>query len=106
MKQLILLTIIEWRRRMGIEPTWDFVEPHRGFEDQERHQVALRLRESVSRGLRMAPQDSASTFSTRVTSGAVMEQMPGHFNMNTTIGKRRFRKVVGFVIPIYLAATG
>jgi hypothetical protein len=37
--------------------------------------------------LRMAPQDSASTFSTRVTSGAVMEQMPGHFNMNTTIGK-------------------
>ncbi len=29
-----------WRRRMGIEPTWDFVEPHAGFEDQERHQVA------------------------------------------------------------------
>jgi hypothetical protein len=29
-----------WRRRMGIEPTWDFVEPHTGFEDQERHQVA------------------------------------------------------------------
>ena len=29
---------------MGIEPTWDFVEPHLGFEDQERHQVALRLR--------------------------------------------------------------
>jgi hypothetical protein len=28
---------------MGIEPTWDFVEPHHGFEDQERHQVALRL---------------------------------------------------------------
>ena len=28
---------------MGIEPTWDFVEPHLGFEDQERHQVALRL---------------------------------------------------------------
>lgn len=21
---------------MGIEPTWDFVEPHTGFEDQER----------------------------------------------------------------------
>jgi|GEM_PF-1952190 hypothetical protein len=21
---------------MGIEPTWDFVEPHAGFEDQER----------------------------------------------------------------------
>ena len=32
-----------WRRWMGIEPTWDFVEPHHGFEDQERHQVALRL---------------------------------------------------------------
>ena len=29
---------------MGIEPTWDFVEPHAGFEDQERHQVALHLR--------------------------------------------------------------
>ena len=28
---------------MGIEPTWNFVEPHHGFEDQERHQVALRL---------------------------------------------------------------
>ena len=42
-KPLILLTRNEWRRRMGIEPTWDFVEPHHGFEDQERHQVALRL---------------------------------------------------------------
>ena len=29
---------------MGIEPTWDFVEPHAGFEDQERHQAALHLR--------------------------------------------------------------
>ena len=29
---------------MGIEPTWDFVEPHAGFEDQERHQVASHLR--------------------------------------------------------------
>ncbi len=29
---------------MGIEPTWDLVEPHAGFEDQERHQNALRLR--------------------------------------------------------------
>lgn len=28
---------------MGIEPTWDFVEPHHGFEDQERHQVATHL---------------------------------------------------------------
>ena len=23
---------------MGIEPTWDFVEPHHGFEDQTLHQ--------------------------------------------------------------------
>ncbi len=30
----------EWRRRMGIEPTWDLVESHTGFEDRERHQVA------------------------------------------------------------------
>ena len=29
---------------MGIEPTWDFVEPHAGFEDQERHQAAAHLR--------------------------------------------------------------
>ncbi len=28
---------------MGIEPTWDFVEFHAGFEDQERHQAALHL---------------------------------------------------------------
>ena len=28
---------------MGIEPTWDFVEPHAGFEDQERHQAAAHL---------------------------------------------------------------
>ncbi len=32
---------------MGIEPTWDFVEPHAGFEDQERHQNALRLRDKL-----------------------------------------------------------
>ena len=41
---------------MGIEPTWDFVEPHHGFEDQERHQVALRLRADEARCLRIAPQ--------------------------------------------------
>jgi hypothetical protein len=29
---------------MGIEPTWDLVEPHAGFEDRERHQAALHLR--------------------------------------------------------------
>ncbi len=28
---------------MGIEPTRDFVEPHTGFEDQERHQAARHL---------------------------------------------------------------
>ena len=37
------LTEANWRRWMGIEPTWDFVEPHAGFEDQERHQAALHL---------------------------------------------------------------
>jgi hypothetical protein len=40
---------------MGIEPTWDFVEPHVGFEDRERHQVALHLHdETHHRRLRMA----------------------------------------------------
>ena len=29
---------------MGIEPTWDFVEPHAGFEDQDRHQPGKRFR--------------------------------------------------------------
>jgi hypothetical protein len=24
---------------MGIEPTWNFVEPHTGFEDQAKHQL-------------------------------------------------------------------
>ena len=38
------LAFEKWRRWMGIEPTWDFVEPHTGFEDQERHQVAPHLR--------------------------------------------------------------
>ena len=28
---------------MGIEPTWDLFEPHTGFEDQGRHQVAGHL---------------------------------------------------------------
>ena len=38
---------------MGIEPTWDFVEPHAGFEDQERHQVALHLHTGSLRRLPM-----------------------------------------------------
>ena len=29
---------VNWRRWMGIEPTWDFVEFHAGFEDQTLHQ--------------------------------------------------------------------
>ena len=29
---------------MGIEPTWDFVEPHHGFEDQTTHQQWNHLR--------------------------------------------------------------
>jgi hypothetical protein len=65
-----------WRRRMGIEPTWNFVEPHHGFEDQERHQVALRLRENEARGSRMPPRESSSTFNTRVTSGTVINNCP------------------------------
>ena len=36
---------------MGIEPTWDFVEPHTGFEDQERHQVAPHLHPASARRL-------------------------------------------------------
>ena len=75
---------------MGIEPTWDFVEPHHGFEDQERHQVALRLRDDEPRGSRTAPQGSASTFGTRVTSGAVMKQLARHFNMNTGEAREYF----------------
>ena len=47
-----------WRRRMGIEPTWDFVEPHTGFEDQERHQVALHLRDGAIRRLQNATRSS------------------------------------------------
>ncbi len=34
---------------MGIEPTRDFVEPHTGFEDQERHQAARHLQPTSSR---------------------------------------------------------
>ena len=68
---------------MGIEPTWDFVEPHHGFEDQERHQVALRLQEDESRCLRMAPQGSASTCTVRVTPLPFMKQTARHINMNT-----------------------
>ena len=39
---------------MGIEPTWDFVEPHAGFEDQERHQAAPHLHNGSLRRLPMA----------------------------------------------------
>jgi len=28
---------------MGIEPTWDFVEPHAGFEDHDMHQSCKHL---------------------------------------------------------------
>ena len=47
---------------MGIEPTWDFVEPHAGFEDQERHQAALHLRtpsREPQSGPRGCPEASA-----------------------------------------------
>ena len=39
---------------MGIEPTWDFVEPHAGFEDQERHQAAAHLHAAPLRRLSLA----------------------------------------------------
>ena len=53
-----------WRRRMGIEPTWDFVEPHTGFEDQERHQVALHLRDGAIRRLQNATDGPSCRFQT------------------------------------------
>jgi hypothetical protein len=68
---------------MGIEPTWDFVEPHHGFEDQERHQVALRLQENEPRCSRLAPQGSVSTFNKRGMSPAVMKQLPSYLKLNT-----------------------
>ena len=39
---------------MGIEPTWDFVEPHTGFEDQERHRAASHLQTGWPRRLPLA----------------------------------------------------
>jgi hypothetical protein len=59
MNALILLAVGNWRRWMGIEPTWDFVEPHAGFEDQERHQAALHLH---------LPEPDFRTLKTRRTS--------------------------------------
>jgi len=71
---------------MGIEPTWDFVEPHHGFEDQERHQVALRLRADQSRCLRTGPQTPLLTRTTRVTPPALMAETKEQFNRNTAQG--------------------
>jgi hypothetical protein len=70
---------------MGIEPTWDFVEPHHGFEDQERHQVALRLRADEPRCLRITPQVPVSTCTTRVTPSTFMKQSFRYFNWNTAL---------------------
>jgi hypothetical protein len=39
--------------------------------------------------LRIARQGSASVFSARVTSGAVMKQLTGHFNLNRASGNCR-----------------
>ena len=70
---------------MGIEPTWNFVEPHHGFEDQERHQVALRLHGDEPRcGRKLPPQSPAGMSIKRVTPGAVMKQAARHFNPNTS----------------------
>ena len=43
MQAFELQQITDWRRWMGIEPTWDFVEPHAGFEDQRMHQQSNHL---------------------------------------------------------------
>ena len=70
---------------MGIEPTWNFVEPHHGFEDQERHQVALRPHGDEPRcGRKLPPHSPAGMFIKRVTPGAVMKQSGRHFNPNTS----------------------
>jgi hypothetical protein len=68
---------------MGIEPTWNFVEPHHGFEDQERHQVALRLQAQGTRCPRFAPQRAVSIFTVRITPRAFMKQSARLFKMNT-----------------------
>ena len=82
---------------MGIEPTWDFVEPHHGFEDQERHQVALRLRADERRCLRIAPQGPASTFTTRVTPHAFMTETKEQFNRNTSQVPPQLRRSLAVV---------
>ncbi len=55
---------------MGIEPTWDLVEPHAGFEDQERHQVAFRLRgEIISLHIKLSRKPVIG-FSFRIADGS------------------------------------
>ena len=49
---------------MGIEPTWDFVEPHNSFEDCERHQVACHLRDGILRRLQDATDGPGCRFQT------------------------------------------
>ena len=68
---------------MGIEPTWDFVEPHLGFEDQERHQVALRLQAYRAHCPRLTTPRAVGTFSARITPDGLMGQSASHFKTNT-----------------------
>ena len=51
---------------MGVEPTQSSFEPHTGFEDQERHQVALHLRGDVARRLWISAAEPASPLRGRV----------------------------------------
>ncbi len=41
---------------MGIEPTWDWLKPHTGFEDQERHQAASHLQHRVPQHAKLHPK--------------------------------------------------
>ena len=59
---------------MGIEPTWDLIEPHTGFEDQERHQAASHLRIECERDPRTAARISASLFCKHITPAALLAQ--------------------------------
>ena len=71
---------------MGIEPTWDFVEPHAGFEDQERHQVAPHLRAGWIRRL---PGADAKWFQ-RAESPCYLVRFDGPVQLQSERRKRPF----------------
>ena len=88
---------------MGIEPTWDFVEPHTGFEDQERHQAALHLHvpkpriakadfDAIARSEGSQSPDRRAVglaavrmFNQGITSLAFMSYWGSYFNLNTKL---------------------